>query len=55
LIEKCLPKFLHKLGRDFAGIRGSRIYQALKTGDVSYRSFLFTKMVSDTINQLSPI
>ncbi len=43
LIEKCLPKFLHELGRDFAGIRGSRIYQALKTGDVSYRSYLFTK------------
>jgi SAM-dependent methyltransferase len=41
LIEKCLPKFLHQLGCDFAGIRGSRIYQALKTGDVSYRSFLY--------------
>lgn len=44
LIVKHLPKFLQKLGRDFAGIRGSRIYAALQRGEVSYRSYCFVKM-----------
>lgn len=43
LISKTLPKFLHNLGRDFAGVRGSRVYEALKSGKVSYRSYCFTK------------
>ena len=43
LIVRHLPKFLHRLGRDFAGIQGSRIYNALVRGEVSYRSYCFTK------------
>ena len=43
LITKNLPKFLHNLGRDFAGVQGSRIYTALQNGQVSYRSYCFTK------------
>ena len=39
LIAGHLPKFLHALGRDFAGIKGSRIYNALASGEVSYRSY----------------
>jgi len=43
LIVRHLPNWMHNLGRDFAGIRGSRIYSALERGDVSYRSFHFAK------------
>ena len=43
LIARHLPKFLHGLGRDFAGTQGSRIHQALTTGDVLYRSYCFVK------------
>lgn len=43
LIVRHLPKFLHPLGRDFAGLEGSRIYEALRRGEVSYRSYRFEK------------
>lgn len=43
LIVKKLPRFLHGLGRDFAGIPGSRVYNALARGDLSYRSYAFRK------------
>ena len=43
LIVQHLPPFMHNLGRDFAGIRGSRIYNALVRGDLSYRSYCFRK------------
>ena len=43
LIARRLPKFLHSLGRDFAGIKDSRIYNALQSGAVSYRSYCFVK------------
>ena len=43
LLEKKLPKFLHGLGRDFAGVKGSRVYNALLTGGLSYRSYCFRK------------
>ncbi|HWW01684.1 MAG TPA: class I SAM-dependent methyltransferase [Candidatus Acidoferrum sp.] len=43
LVERRLPRFLQRLGRDFAGIKGARIYQALKSGEVSYRSYCFEK------------
>jgi len=43
LITKHLPKFLHPLGRDFAGVRGSRIYNALQDGSLSYRSYRFAR------------
>lgn len=43
LLVRHLPKFLHSLGRDFAGTQGSRIYTALKDGRISYRSYCFVK------------
>lgn len=43
LIARRLPKFLHSIGRDFAGIKDSRIYNALQSGAVSYRSYCFLK------------
>lgn len=43
LICQRLPKFLHKLGRDFAGVPGSRVYEALKARELSYRSWCFRK------------
>ena len=43
LIVRHLPRFLHSLGRDFAGVEGSRIYNALERGEVSYRSYHFAK------------
>jgi SAM-dependent methyltransferase len=43
LVERRLPNFLHSLGRDFAGVKGSRIYHGLQTGEISYRSYCFEK------------
>jgi hypothetical protein len=43
LVERRLPRFLHSLGRDFAGTKGSRIYKALHSGELSYRSYCFEK------------
>ena len=45
LLVRHLPKWMHSLGRDFAGIKGSRIHGALKRGDLSYRSYHFEKLV----------
>lgn len=43
LITRHLPKFTHALGRDFAGVPGSRIYTAIQRGDLSYRSYCLMK------------
>src|ERR1017187_6752898 len=43
LIARHLPKFLHSLGRDFAGVKGSRVYNALNSGELSYRSCCLEK------------
>jgi len=43
LIIRHLPKFIHSLSGDFAGIRGSRVYTALQRGTLSYRSYCFVK------------
>lgn len=43
LIRERLPRFLHSLGRDFAGVPGSRVYVALETGELSYCSWCFRK------------
>jgi SAM-dependent methyltransferase len=43
LIARHLPKFLHGLGRDFAGVQGSRVYTALQRGELSYRAYCFAK------------
>jgi len=44
LLDRKLPKFLHGLGRDFAGVKDSRIYNALREGQLSYRSYCFLKV-----------
>ena len=46
LVERHMPRFLHALGRDFAGVPGSRVYRALQQGLLSYRAGYFTKPVS---------
>ena len=43
LVAQHLPKFMHSLGRDFAGVKGSRIHNALNSGELSYRSYCFEK------------
>jgi ubiquinone/menaquinone biosynthesis C-methylase UbiE len=43
LIERHLPRFLHSIGRDFAGVKDSRIYCALAQQKMSYRSYHFQK------------
>ncbi len=43
LLDRRLPQFLHGLGRDFAGVKGSRVYNALVEGKLSYRSYHFVK------------
>lgn len=44
LLDKHLPGFLKDLGRDFAGVEGSRIYEGLANGGISYRSYCFQKV-----------
>lgn len=44
LLVRHLPSFMHSLGRDFAGIQGSRIYSVLKENRLSYRSYCFRKV-----------
>lgn len=43
LIDRHLPKLMHGLGRDFAGVKGSRIYNALVGGELTYRSYCLVK------------
>ncbi len=43
LVRTHLPRFLHPLGRDFAGTPGSRVYEALKSKSLFYRSFRLQK------------
>jgi len=43
LIRDRLPSFLHSLGRDFAGVPGSRVYTALQTQELAYRSWCLRK------------
>lgn len=45
LLDRNLPKFLHSLGRDFAGVKGSRVYAALESAQLSYRSYCFQKVI----------
>ena len=43
LIRERLPRFMQSLGRDFAGVPGSRVYVAIQKGELSYRSWCFRK------------
>ncbi len=49
LIRQCLPKPLQSLGLDFAGVPGSRIYEALKAGQLSYRSWCLQRRDAEEI------
>ncbi len=44
LVTRHLPGFLHSLGRDFAGVQCSRVYNALSSGELSYRSYCLEKV-----------
>lgn len=46
LVTRRLPKWLHSLGRDFAGIPGSQVYNALQRGQVVYHSYCYQKPVA---------
>jgi ubiquinone/menaquinone biosynthesis C-methylase UbiE len=39
LVHEYLPSFLRSLGRDFAGVPESYVYEALKSGELEYRSW----------------
>lgn len=43
LIARHLPRVMHRIGRDFAGVPGSHIYNAVRGADLSYRSYCLQK------------
>jgi ubiquinone/menaquinone biosynthesis C-methylase UbiE len=43
LVSQYLPKCLRSIGADFAGVKGSRIHNALNNRELSYRSYCFQK------------
>jgi ubiquinone/menaquinone biosynthesis C-methylase UbiE len=55
LLDRKLPRFLHGLGRDFAGVKGSRVYNALVEGGLSYRSYRFTKPADAGFDKVSVV
>jgi SAM-dependent methyltransferase len=44
LVARHLPRFLHPLARDFAGLEGSRVHAAVRDGEIVYRSYCFAKL-----------
>lgn len=44
-IKKSIPKLLLKLFQEFAGVKGSKIYEGFRTGRVIYLSFVLQKRV----------
>jgi ubiquinone/menaquinone biosynthesis C-methylase UbiE len=43
MVRKALPRVLHKLALDFAGVKGSRLHRDAVSGEMSYRSFKLTR------------
>jgi hypothetical protein len=43
MVTQSLPKFLHPLAFDFAGIKGSRLYRDAVSGTLSYRFLKLNK------------
>lgn len=43
-IQRGVPKFLHKLLREFAGNKDTWIYKGFQTGDIVYQNFLLQKV-----------
>jgi ubiquinone/menaquinone biosynthesis C-methylase UbiE len=44
-IEKLIPKRFHRVFKEFAGVKGSKIHQDLKTGALVYHRFVLRKNV----------
>ena len=44
MVKQALPRFLHKIALDFAGVKGSRLHRDAVSGEMSYRSFKLTKL-----------
>jgi ubiquinone/menaquinone biosynthesis C-methylase UbiE len=44
MVKQALPRFLHKLALDFAGVKGSRLHRDAVSGEMSYRSFRLTRL-----------
>jgi ubiquinone/menaquinone biosynthesis C-methylase UbiE len=43
IINRSLPAFARRFGREFAVVDGSLFYKDLERGDISYRTYCFTK------------
>lgn len=43
MVKAALPRFLHGLALDFAGVKGSRLHRDALSGEMSYRSFRLTR------------
>ena len=43
IIERAVPKILHNSIRDFAALRGSKMYNAFLSGSLVYLSFVLQK------------
>jgi SAM-dependent methyltransferase len=41
LVARRLPRWMHPLARDFAGLEGSRVHTAMRDGEIVYRSYCF--------------
>ena len=44
MVKQALPRFLHKLALDFAGVKGSRLHRDALSSEMSYRSYKLTKL-----------
>lgn len=43
LVTRRMPRWLQPLGRDFAGITGSRVHEAMTSGEMTYRSYCLVR------------
>ncbi|NBR42269.1 MAG: class I SAM-dependent methyltransferase [Verrucomicrobia bacterium] len=46
MVRQALPRVLHGLAMDFAGVKGSRLYRDAVSGEMTYRSFRLQRRVS---------
>jgi len=46
MVRQALPRLLHGLAMDFAGVKGSRLYRDAVSGEMTYRSFRLQRRVS---------
>jgi len=43
LVDRHMPAIFRVVGREFAGVAGSRLYREMQNADISYRMYSFTK------------